>query len=627
MPRNLSVRAVRQELYRAAGGPQSAGTGAASTMLLGQWFHEIFAGLTHPTLGASAVLDGAEPTQQEYEARLLNHVYLKWIGPHTAQHQAHLHETTEQFLSFWTATREMCRWFTALLLEAKGKKASLRIVAEQELSWELREPGWTDSVLVTGIADAVFRSGDGRWCVGEFKLGRTAPEADLAQACLYHGMLAALSGQTSPADNPLALICFSPRCSERLFSASELAPAAAALKSLIGRMAGVLPLENTTAGTERTAGTTVTARTGWLNSSLPFSTDELGRKILKVFEEFNAPVKPAGNPIVGPAFIRFPIEPRTGVKTKSVAGLNLEVQQRLGLVAAPFIHLQQGRLVVDVQRPDRQTVLFSAVRNQLPIPNPLTGNSQVPVGVDLEGKLICADLAESTNAHILVAGTTGSGKSEWLRAALAGLLVTNTPETLRLVLIDPKRNAFADLKHSPFLLDAQALVYPGDQETGDVLDLLIDEMEIRYALLEKERADTLSDWARRTGRRMPRIVCVCDEYADLISRGRAERNVIEARLCRLGSKARAAGIHLILATQHPSREIIKGALDGNMPCRVGLKMSKNIESRMILGTAGAENLLGNGDLFFRDIGDPKRLQAPLLEAGERAAIFQNGGNK
>lgn len=127
--------------------------------------------------------------------------------------------------------------------------------------------------------------------------------------------------------------------------------------------------------------------------------------------------------------------------------------------------------------------------------------------------------------------------------------------------------------------------------------------------MQAAKVDDLAELVRQAHRTLPRIVCICDEYADLVSRGRQERKAVEERILRLGQKARASGIHLILATQQPSREIIKGALDSNMPCRVGLKMQKAIESRMLLETTGAEKLLGNGDLLFRDLGPPRRFRA------------------
>ncbi len=230
------------------------------------------------------------------------------------------------------------------------------------------------------------------------------------------------------------------------------------------------------------------------------------------------------------------------------------------------------------------------------------------------------DLASSNNPHLLVAGTAGGGKSEWLRSAIAGLMLSNTPETLRLVLIDPKRTAFAELKGSPYLQGSNGLVYPPEHSAFDVLDSLIEEMERRYKLFEENLVGDLPEYQAKTGKVLPRIVCVCDEYADLLV-DRAATKHVEAAIIRLGAKARAAGIHLIIATQCPDHKTVGGALKMNLSGRVCLRVSNHHQSNMIINQSGAERLLGKGDLFFLSIGDPVRLQSPYLSAEERARFF------
>jgi DNA segregation ATPase FtsK/SpoIIIE, S-DNA-T family len=190
-----------------------------------------------------------------------------------------------------------------------------------------------------------------------------------------------------------------------------------------------------------------------------------------------------------------------------------------------------------------------------------------------------------------------------------------------LVLIDPKRNAFNDLKGSAFLLNPSALVYPDEQPAERVLEKLADEMERRYKRLQEAGADTVDRLGYLARVSLPRILCICDEYFDLINRDRESRIKIEAQIFRLGAKARSAGIHLMIATQHPNRQTIKGTLDVNLPARVGLKVSKGIDATVLLNRKGAENLLGNGDLLFKNIGEPVRLQSPLLGIEERRHIF------
>jgi len=220
---------------------------------------------------------------------------------------------------------------------------------------------------------------------------------------------------------------------------------------------------------------------------------------------------------------------------------------------------------------------------------------------------------------MLIAGTPGSGKSEWLRTAVAGLILTNTPDTLRLALADPKLSAFQALCESPFLHKQIAF----DTETITALiELLVEEMEKRYQEMAKVKADKLTDYVGLTGRRLPRIFFVCDEYADLMMGEKKKKQMLEDMIRKLGQKARAAGIHLILATQQPSRQVTSGPILAIITAKVGLRMDA-INSRIFLGEAGAESLLGKGDLLYKCIGDPVRLQSPYLPPEELEQVFGN----
>ncbi len=597
----LRVSDVRAEIYRAAGGAQSAGAGEASTALLGQIFHEAFASLVGPDESKNfrAALNEVEPGQHKccWQAALVAHTYRHLVGPRLWHNQAALHRCADRVLTFWDAVQEMCGWLAELLWQAREHGVMVGeevLTAEQPLRWELREPEWTEAVALVGVADAVWRIPEtGQWCVIELKTGRTASEADLAQACLYHQMLAA-SGLNS--EGTLAVVSFEPQKRERLFSAAQLAEVQQHLRQLIGKLAGVLPNKN--------------------RVSLP-SDDycRLGQQLEAAFAEYGAEIR-AGTPTVGPTFLRFPIELGRRVTLNSLRQRVEEVQARLGLEAPPRVSLEGGRLAIDLQRPDRQFVYFSQIRAQLPPRDELLGNARVPVGVDLSGKVRLVDFAEET-AHLLLAGTTGSGKSEWLRTAVAGLLVTNTPDTLCLALADPKRNAFQLLRQSPFLY--REIAYDEEAVLG-LLDALGAEMESRYEQMARINADTLSDLIRRTGRRLPRIFFFCDEYAYLMTGERRVRQELERLIKRLGYKARAAGIHLILATQQPSRQVVAGPIRSNIDARVGLRMPA-IESRILLGEAGTEALLGKGDLLYKCIGETVRLQSAYLLPEELAQVF------
>ena len=241
------------------------------------------------------------------------------------------------------------------------------------------------------------------------------------------------------------------------------------------------------------------------------------------------------------------------------------------------------------------------------------------VGVDLNRRAQFADLG-SDCPHVLVAGTTQSGKSEWMRTAVASLLATNTPETLRLMLIDPKRVTFQELGQSPFLLGGEAILYtPAEAIEG--LRRLSDVMEERYIQLSKAGCTDLQGLRRVMGNRTPhRIVCFCDEYGNLVAE-KKHRDAIESQINQLGAKARAAGIHLVVATQDPRARILSPALKSNLGGRVCLKTTSATQSLMMLEESGAEALLGYGDLMFKTAGDPVRLQAALLEDDERIELF------
>src|SRR5262249_24260750 len=328
------------------------------------------------------------------------HAYQRLVGPRLRTHHAELNFSPEQVLNFWDAAQELCEWLAELLWNARGRGVALNgalVTAEEPLRWELRDDGWTDAVVLTGVADAVCRApGSPDWCLVELKTGRTAPEADLAQACLYHQML---SASVEDGKGGMAVLSFEPRKHERLFAAEELTEAQELLRHLIGRLAGVLP-------DPEPQPATATKRSEYLT---------LGRLLERSFAEYSAEIR-TNKPVVGPTFLRFPIELGRRVTINSVQRHVQSVQAALGLEAPPRVSLEGGRLAIDVQRPDREFVYFARIRDQLPPVDEKFGNALTPVGVDLSGRLRLADFAQPENAHLLVAGTTGSGKSEWLRA-------------------------------------------------------------------------------------------------------------------------------------------------------------------------------------------------------------------
>jgi len=635
MPVSISVTQIRRALYHA---DQATGTGSPSLALLGTWFHEALHALIGQGNQTGLLADyhdfGTDPATRRQ--RMLSQLYDEVIGPRLSAEQALLQHAAVQVDTLWNAIQTACDWLMGIQEQfaqaSSGRRALVASSGWQMIDWcqseqtiacELQQPGWADRVRLVGIADAILRRpGTNSWCVVEFKLGQTAPTADLGQACLYHLILSRLEAGSAAAGD-LSVVSFRPERHERFFTGQELAPAIQSLVDLIGKLAGVDARQALPSASEPAPQVPESRKILPVGARdvLPTAVHEkLGKQLVAVLTQYGVQVSLDQAPIVGPTFVRFPIGLGRGIKVAAVTRLAAELQVHLHLKAEPFISLDGGQLVIDVQRPDREVVPFSSIQSMLPTPDPLLGSSKVPVGMDLFRRMVFADLSTSDHSHILVAGTTGSGKSEWLRLAIAGLIAGNTPETLRLLIIDPKRNAFHMLKDSPFLW--QPLVFPDEHSVPQILMELAEEMDQRYRLFDG--ADSIRQLVERTQKPIPRIVCVCDEYRDLINRNRAERKLIEEQICRLGAKARAAGIHLILATQEPSRDTVKGPLDSNIPARVGLKMGKSLESRMLLNQSGAEKLLGHGDLLFKAVGEPRRLQAPLLEEADRARYFQAG---
>jgi S-DNA-T family DNA segregation ATPase FtsK/SpoIIIE len=243
------------------------------------------------------------------------------------------------------------------------------------------------------------------------------------------------------------------------------------------------------------------------------------------------------------------------------------------------------------------------------------------LGKDIAGKAIGTDLAKQP--HILVAGTTGSGKSGCVNAMLSSILLRATPNEVRMVLVDPKQVELNHYENVPHLLTP---VVTSPRLAANVLQNLIREMEERYAVMSKARTRNLVELnrvRRRDGEPpLPYILCVIDELADLMMVAPGE---VEDAIIRLAQKSRAVGIHLLLATQRPSADIITGMIKANVPARIAFAVSSQTDSRVILDQNGAESLLGQGDMLFRPATEsrPARIQGAFIdeEQIERLTTF------
>jgi S-DNA-T family DNA segregation ATPase FtsK/SpoIIIE len=613
MPRLVSVSDVRRVLYSAAGGQGAAGAGDPSQALLGVMFHSTFAGLTGADERMNFVrpLERADRRIEAWTEELVAHAYPWHVAPALAEHAGLLQPRASEVLGYWSGVQALCRWLAEIVWEqvARGltiseARRSVFFAHEQEASVELSDPGWSQPVLLHGRIDALLRQpATGVPCIVELKTGRGAPEADVSQAALYH----LIQGGGGPSH--VAVVTFAPEPREHLFEPERLKEALSSLRPLIGRLAGVVreaeDPKARPARANRAAGAAEAHRA-------------LGERLIRAFAEHGVGLRLDGEPLAGPAFVRYFVQPGRGVRLTAVQKLADTVWLRIGTTQPPQVSVQHGRLALDVEREDRQTVAWALLRAELS--HTAQGSSRFPIGVAVDGSVRWADLARPENSHFLVAGTAGSGKSEWLRAAIASLLAMNTPDDLRLILVDPKRTAFVSFEGAPALW--RPVVYPSDEDPGVVLQALIDEMERRYQKLAAARVQDLALLAE-AGERIPRLVLVCDEFADLLMAGdRARRAAMETLFTRLAQKGRAAGVHLIMATQRPSRDVVKGTLDANLMARVALKVTKDLESRIIIGDGRAATLLGRGDLLFRDLGEPVRMQSPYVTEAELAGLLR-----
>jgi hypothetical protein len=623
-PARLSVSEIRQKVFEVSGRP-SEGAGN----LAGSLFHRV----------ASCALDPNHPAYWETvlsstlsEEEWLAALYEQALGPELVRLQPSLVHSGAEVLQLWHGTQQFVAWFCGLLREAANAGrlrydgqserwlgATQLFQSECDVERAFMEPGWSSPVIVCGRLDQFLRSGPDHWCVIEFKLGGGHPEADAAQVCLYRELL----GGSGVA----ALVHFGGelQAHEILFPQRALEQTRPKLVALIGALAGVSgsgnkPTLERTDSIETAMGRPTS--TSWPRK--PGEDEaETGKRLERTLHEYGAEAQIAGEPLVGPAFVRYLLEPLRGVTVSQIEKRAAELQVRLQLDQEPIIHRVEGRIAVDVQRRSREFVSFDSVRAALPAAEADPGAAKVLAGVDLRGNVHFLDLARDC-PHILVGGGTGSGKTEWLRSAVASLVVTHAPDSLRLAVIDPKKNAFPELAGSGYLWRQDALIDAPDASVLSLLEDLSEEMSRRYGLFKTAAADDLSSYRRKAGEPLARIVCIVDEFADLLmSGGRRQRDAFEECFIRIAQMGRASGIHLILATQRPSRQVISGNLKANLPGKIALRVSTRVDSGVLIDRSGAQNLLGKGDLLLAGLSsEPLRLQSVWLSEEERRSIFR-----
>lgn len=335
----------------------------------------------------------------------------------------------------------------------------------------------------------------------------------------------------------------------------------------------------------------------------------------------------------GPAVTQFGVEPgyveRPGpdgelkqqkVRVGQIAGLQRDLTLALAVSRLRIEAPVPGRSVVGIEVPNGETSIVR-LRNILETRAfaRLTSSLAVALGRDVAGAPVITDLAKLP--HLLIAGTTGSGKSVCINAFISCLVFNNTPEQLQLVMIDPKKVELVRFNGLPHLIGRVEV--DADRAVG-VLRWLTAEMDRRYELFETVSARNISGYNRKAGRgkRLPYVAVFIDELADLMHMYPGD---VERTLCRLAQMARATGIHLVVATQRPSTDVITGLIKANFPARLSFAVASGTDSRVILDTVGAENLLGRGDMLYQapDAGAPARVQGVFVTDTEIERLVEH----
>jgi S-DNA-T family DNA segregation ATPase FtsK/SpoIIIE len=336
----------------------------------------------------------------------------------------------------------------------------------------------------------------------------------------------------------------------------------------------------------------------------PVDAEAIGKDLVATLQSFNIGVDYCGA-AVGPAFIRVKLKPHLGVKVNSLLKLSADLQVQLGIANPPLIAPQAGYVSVDLPRPDRQVASFEQYIQ--PQKSSAEVRVRIAIGVDLDGQLKEADLSDPNTCHFLVGGTTGSGKSEFLRSLLLSLLYRHSPSQLKIALVDPKRVTFPEFEQMPWLLSP---IVKDSDSAIELMDELVAQMEQRYQLFEAAGCADLTTYNQHVAQPLPRIVCIFDEYADFMAE-KDTRKALELSIKRLGAMARAAGIHLIIATQRPEASVVTPIIRSNLPGRVALRTASEADSSIVLGgkLTAAAYLLGKGDLLYQGGAQQHRLQS------------------
>jgi S-DNA-T family DNA segregation ATPase FtsK/SpoIIIE len=345
--------------------------------------------------------------------------------------------------------------------------------------------------------------------------------------------------------------------------------------------------------------------------------------IKRTLESFGISVE-MGEINIGPKVTRYTLKPAEGVKLSRLTALNQDLA--LALASHP-IRIEApipGKSLVGIEVPNKASAIVR-LGSLMSYPEfSAAGNLGFVLGRDVTGEPLFANLEKMP--HVLIAGSTGSGKSIMIHSLLVSLLFKNSPSTLRLILIDPKRVELSLYANLPHLI---APVITESKKALGVFRWAVEEMDRRYEILLSAASRDIQSYNKKfPDENLPYIVIVIDELADLMTTYGRE---VEGTIVRLAQMARATGIHLVLSTQRPSVEVVTGLIKANITARIALQLPSQVDSRTVLDTSGAEKLLGGGDMLFvsSDFSKPRRIQGAFLSEEEVTKVtgFIRDNNK
>ena len=352
------------------------------------------------------------------------------------------------------------------------------------------------------------------------------------------------------------------------------------------------------------------------NSNKDYKEADKSEAVKETLSNFNINIKDC-NATFGPTITRYEVSPEAGTKVSKI--VNLSDDLALGL-AARSIRIEApvpGKSVIGIEVPNdnpqvvglREVITSDEFKNH---PSSLA----VGLGKEITGKPLIADLAKMP--HLLIAGATGSGKSVCVNTIITSLLYKSSPDDVKLLLIDPKVVELAHYNGIPHLLSP---VVTDPKKASNALNWAVSEMNKRYKLFAENGVKDITGYNKKCDEKMYKIVIIIDELADLMM---ACGNEVEDYICRLAQMARAAGMHLIIATQRPSVDVITGIIKANIPSRIAFAVSSQTDSRTILDMGGAEKLLGKGDMLYYPLGaaKPVRIQGAFISEEESEKVIE-----